>query len=69
MVLVLVALSLLNIAGAELLYCWFSYILNTLLDRDKIGILDIFITFETQYFISGVQNDLPSAVLHSQVHA
>ena len=69
LVLLLVALSLLNIAGAGLLQCWFSNILKTRIDRDKIDILDIFITFETQYFISGVQNDLPSAVLHSQVHA
>ena len=69
LVLLLVALSFLSIAGVGLLQCWFSNILKTLIDRDKIGILDIFITFETQYFISALQNDLPSAVLHGQVHA
>ena len=40
-----------------------------MIDRDKICVWDIIITFETQYFISALQNDLLSAVLDSQVHA
>ena len=42
LVLLHVALSLLVIAGAGLLQCWCSYILKTMIDRDKICVRDIF---------------------------
>ena len=50
LVLLLVALVLLVIAGAGLLQCWCSYTLKTMIDRDKICVRDILITFETKYF-------------------
>ena len=50
LVLLLVALLLLVIAGAGLLQFWCSNILKTMIDRDKICVWDINITFETQYF-------------------
>ena len=50
LVFLLVALSLPVIAGAGLLQCLCSDILNIMIDRDKICVWDIFITFQTQYF-------------------
>ena len=44
------ALALLVIAGAGLSQCWCSDTLKTMIDRDKICVRDILITFETKYF-------------------